>query len=177
MTSAAGRVSPVAAMRASARSLVPDVTMPVGTPPSASAASRSAAPGSSTMPSTSATSISRMRANASARRSSGSRWAMTFDAVTPWKPVSRTGSTSYSSHHRTHERTTAGIESMRVPSRSSSTPPNDAAKGSATDVSGAAADDGRGAGGMGASLGAAWRHRPRQPSTSSSRRRRAFVAA
>ena len=117
--------------------------MPVGTPPSASAASRSAAPGSSTMPSTSPTSISRMRANASARRPSGSSSAMTFDAVTPWKPVSRTGSTSYSPHHCTEDRTTAGIESMRVPSRSSSTPPNDAANGSATDVSRDAAEGGR----------------------------------
>ena len=50
-------------------------------------------------------------------------------AVTPWKPASRTGSTPYSSHHRSQDRTTAGIESMRVPSRSSSTPPNGAPNG------------------------------------------------
>ena len=57
----------VAAMRASARSRVPDVTIAVGTAPAARVPSRSAAPGSTTMPSTSATSRSRMRSKAASR--------------------------------------------------------------------------------------------------------------
>ena len=54
---------------------------------------------------------------------------MTLAAGTPWKPLSRSGSTPYSSHHRIHERSTAAIESMSVPSMSSSTPANGASKG------------------------------------------------
>ncbi len=83
------------------------------------------------MPATSATSISRMRANASTRTSSGSSWAMRFSAVTPWKARRRVGSTPNSSLHRAHDRSTDPMESMRVPSMSRRT----AAKGSAkTDV-------------------------------------------
>ena len=72
---------------------------------------------------------------------------MTLAAVTPWKPVRRSGSMPYSCDQRTHERSTAAIESMSVPSMSSRTPSNGVSKGASRGTSTEAE------GGMGATLG------------------------
>ncbi len=92
-----------------------------GAPAASRPASSSAAPGRTRIPSVSAISSSRIRRWAAARWCSGSSPAITAAAGTPWKPRSRTGSTPYSAHQVSQLRSTAGIESMRVPSMSKST--------------------------------------------------------
>ena len=140
VTTTGGCGSPVAAMRASARSRVPEVTMAVGTPPAARAPSRSAAPGSTTMPSTSATSICEDPVEGRVAVALGQQLGDDAGGGHPWKPRSRSGSTPNSPHHRIHERSTAAIESMSVPSMSRRTPAKGASKGAAdrTEVGGTA---------------------------------------
>ncbi len=122
MTTTDGAVRPAAAIRAVASARVQEVAIAVGAP--ARAARASAAPGSTTTPSTSATSRSVIRAIPSSCRCSGSAARTTPADGTPWCTSTSSTRRPYAPAQAVQARITAGVESISVPSMSNSTAAN-----------------------------------------------------
>ena len=120
VTSTEGATRSATLIRASARGTVQEVAIAFFAP--ASAARASAAPGRTTIPSRSASSSALIRSIAAACRSSGSTARTTLAAGMPWWTSSSFGANPYSVAQVDHDRMTAGVESMSVPSMSKITP-------------------------------------------------------